>query len=71
MVVRPYSVMLIIPPTYYFQGEDMGNNPKTFNEEWSKDQKIKSQTLKAFGSNPQPSLEKIEFKVNVIIRDDN
>ena len=45
-------------------GEDMGNNPKTFNEEWSKDQKVKSQTLKAFGSNPQPSLEKIDFKMS-------
>jgi hypothetical protein len=48
-----------------FQGEDsdIENNCKTVNEEWTKDQKIKTQTLKTFGSNPQPSLEKIDFKV--------
>lgn len=46
------------------EDSDIENNPKTFNEEWKKDQKIKTQTLKTFGSNPQPSLEKIEFKMS-------
>ena len=44
-----------------------GNESKIFNEQWSKDKKNKSQTLSAFGSNPQPILEKIEFKVTLII----
>ena len=45
------------------EDSDFENNPITFNEQWRSDQKIKAKISKAFGSNPQPSLEKIEFKV--------
>lgn len=39
------------------------NDSKLFDEQWSKHKMNKMHTARVFGSNPQPVLERLEFKV--------
>lgn len=43
--------------------ENIENHPKTFNEKWEQDEKIRSRTLRTFGSNVLPAIQKLDFKV--------
>ena len=48
------------------ENTEPGDGSKCFNEQWLPDKKSRVQTLNAFGSNPQPLLEKVEYKVDTV-----
>ena len=57
------SFVSILHSLWTGEENDIENNARAVNEQKGEDDKIKTKTLKMFGSNPQPALEKVEFKV--------